>query len=245
VSRLSRSFGVIASTIMRDPSLSPQAKALYALYATYADEKGYCWPSTSTVSEALGISVNTTQRLIKELVQNGVIDRSPQYGATGVQVSSSTRLLDVVIPKAYSRPDEDTPPSVGDTTPPSVGDSPPVDGGQTRPIEQDQEQELLLTAANATPSVGFDDWWRVVPRKVAKGAAARAWRAAMKETTAEQVIEATRKGIGWNLAAGEQYVPHPATWLWAQRWLDEQPAAYAGMDPAFVEALERLSGGSL
>lgn len=78
----------------------------------------------------------------------------------------------------------------------------------------------------------FDTWWALYPRKVAKLAARRAWRAAVRriafetkcshEQAGEQLIAALAR---FHFNPDPRYQPHPATWLNAGRYLDEQPAA--------------------
>jgi hypothetical protein len=72
----------------------------------------------------------------------------------------------------------------------------------------------------------FARWWAHVPRKVAKGQARSAWAAALKKAGGVDVlIDATRKGIGWNMSSGDpKYMPYPATWLNGERWADEPTA---------------------
>src|SRR3990167_10469048 len=72
----------------------------------------------------------------------------------------------------------------------------------------------------------FSAWWQAWPRKVARGAAARAYRRARKLTDAPTLLA----GVGAYTASLEalkangQFVPeicYPATWLNGERWADE------------------------
>jgi len=70
----------------------------------------------------------------------------------------------------------------------------------------------------------FDRWWTVVPKKVAKGQARKSFKAAVKAAGGVEVlIDLTRRGVGWNLDRGPQYMPYPSTWLNGEHWNDEQP----------------------
>ena len=81
---------------------------------------------------------------------------------------------------------------------------------------------------------GFDEFWEAYPRKVAKGAALKAWaKAAPDEPLKAQILGAigrARDGPDWRKDGGA-FIPHPATWLNAQRWLDE-PVKLANVAPA-------------
>lgn len=76
-----------------------------------------------------------------------------------------------------------------------------------------------------TPTGGFDDFWKVYPRKTSKGQAKRAWTAAAKKADPPQILEALQSQIDtWRREARQpEYIPHPATWLNGERWLDEPP----------------------
>ena len=70
----------------------------------------------------------------------------------------------------------------------------------------------------------FDRFWTAYPRKAGKGAARKAW---LKLKPAPELVEtilaavdAQRQGDAWK---DPKYIPHPATWLNAERWLDEAP----------------------
>lgn len=102
---------------------------------------------------------------------------------------------------------------------------PPAMEGQT-------EEFALLPAevvakrvekAKANSGYAFDEWWAIVPKKVAKGAAERAYRAALKKVSHDTLMQATRDLVGWNALGPRQYIPNPATWLNAERWADEAP----------------------
>ncbi len=81
---------------------------------------------------------------------------------------------------------------------------------------------------------GFDEFWSAYPRKVAKGAALKAWAKAKPDEPLQQQILAAigraRDGPDWRKDGGA-FIPHPATWLNAQRWLDE-PVTVVAVAPA-------------
>jgi hypothetical protein len=73
---------------------------------------------------------------------------------------------------------------------------------------------------------GFDEFWRVYPRRVGKAAARKAWLKATRVASPEDIIAgAERAARSWEAAQTSlQYVPHPATWLNAERWTDDDRA---------------------
>ncbi len=104
----------------------------------------------------------------------------------------------------------------------------PLKGG-TRPPEpllnrQGRKKDRDLKVTPSKPPIfesPFDDWWRLCPRKVGKGAARGAYKAAARKTDTETL----RLGImRYAMEVGgkdPQFICHPATWLRGERWLDE------------------------
>jgi len=95
-------------------------------------------------------------------------------------------------------------PDSGLLTPDSIeqtlGQTPPQNGG-------------VVTA--------FERFWTLYPRKQAKGAAQKAFTKAATKTSTEAIIEGLRAQLPTMSQQERQYIPHPATWLNAERWSDE------------------------
>jgi len=72
--------------------------------------------------------------------------------------------------------------------------------------------------------VDFEDWYRLYPKKVARGAAMKAW-AKLTLPERQQAFDALPQHIHrWRLTATIwEFIPHPATWLNQQRFADELP----------------------
>ena len=68
----------------------------------------------------------------------------------------------------------------------------------------------------------FESFWELYPKKVAKGAAIKAWFK-LKPTEHEEVIEALGNHLKYWKFKGtdKEFIPYPATWLNQMRWLDE------------------------
>jgi len=66
----------------------------------------------------------------------------------------------------------------------------------------------------------FATWYDFYPRKVARGAALKAYRAALKKTDATALLV----GVGVYKKTKPEYAEwkHPATWLHGECWLDEE-----------------------
>lgn len=71
---------------------------------------------------------------------------------------------------------------------------------------------------------GFDRFWQAYPRRVAKGAARKAWEKLRPDRQlTERILAAVERDKAtdqWQRENG-RFIPHPATWLNQQRWEDE------------------------
>lgn len=67
----------------------------------------------------------------------------------------------------------------------------------------------------------FKKFWELYPRKIGKGQALKAFKVALKVETAEIILAGVSRMITDPNQPEKQYLPHPATWLNGQRWLDE------------------------
>lgn len=81
---------------------------------------------------------------------------------------------------------------------------------------------------------GFALFWGAYPRRVAKGAAIKAWaKLAPDQELAQTILTAIqrqRKTEEWTKDGGK-FIPYPASWLNGRRWEDEIPYRYDPADP--------------
>lgn len=81
----------------------------------------------------------------------------------------------------------------------------------------------------------FEAFWKSYPRRVAKGAARKAWDKAIKKTTLENML----KAIPEYVAKKPEKIDfkHPATWLNGECWDDEwEPVQARVQRPSFVQS---------
>lgn len=84
----------------------------------------------------------------------------------------------------------------------------------------------------------FEDFWKQYPRKIAKGNAQRSWEKipSMSPELQQQIIasvEAHKETSQWREGGGK-FIPHPATFLNQQRWLDEIAVESYQTDKALI-----------
>ncbi len=109
----------------------------------------------------------------------------------------------------------------------------PAGVGTQVPHNSSNNSTQPKTTTNARPSSpialqGFDEFWAAYPRKQAKGAARKAWPAAVKAAAlqlhgqpAYEVITAGATAYANSPDRTAEFTAHPATWLRAERWTDE------------------------
>ena len=107
---------------------------------------------------------------------------------------------------------------------------------KTIPLEDNLKEPSLA-------SDGFEEWWSVYPRKIAKPNALRAYQVALKKTTSDVLLSTVGKLAGeWSGRSREElkFCPHPATWLNGERWNDYVLSTEA-LDAAIGEgSLEKI-----
>lgn len=73
----------------------------------------------------------------------------------------------------------------------------------------------------------FEEAWQAYPRRVAKGAARKAWEKAQK--IEPELLPKVLAALAWQIETngwdGGTYTPHFSTYLNQERWTDEDPAA--------------------
>lgn len=101
-----------------------------------------------------------------------------------------------------------------------------AEAGPSRPVPSRPEPTPAADAADDR----FDEFWDSCPRKRDKGHARKAWRRALKRTDPATLVDAMRSHAEhWRSHGTEdRFIPHPATWLNGERWLDELVSADAG-----------------
>ena len=81
----------------------------------------------------------------------------------------------------------------------------------------------------------FEAFWRSYPRRVAKGAARKAWDKAIKKTTLENMLKAITEYVAKKPEKID--FKHPATWLNGECWDDEwEPVQARVQRPMFQQS---------
>lgn len=106
--------------------------------------------------------------------------------------------------------------------------------------KQDARPETEKRQRREETDGAFENFWNEYPRKVGKGAARKAWEKVGPDVAAVlKAVQNQKRGIDWQKDNGK-WIPHPATWLNQERWLDEVKLTYqpAPVDPKRTAAME-------
>jgi uncharacterized protein YdaU (DUF1376 family) len=125
----------------------------------------------------------------------------------------------------------------------SLKRNPSIPEPEPEPIKRDTNVSLDQKSSSPRSSQQFEEWWKLVPRKVGKGNARAAYARALKKTTPE-ILEAQIKAYAQTRAGEDpQFTAHPTTWLNAERWMDEAPAPMAPRTSAQQPSVDRETYG--
>ena len=81
---------------------------------------------------------------------------------------------------------------------------------------------LFDSLPNQSP-VGFDELWKIWPRKLDKGHARLAYMRARGKVGHGELIKAALAYVASREGEDKKYTPYLATWLNGERWSDELP----------------------
>lgn len=160
-------------------------------------------------------------------------------------------------------------PPAGPAVPGGNGETHVTPGNATKhPKKKNREEEdkkpktLTPSSADAADDAGepepekvkpFDTFWAAYPRRVAKAEAQKAWTKLkidndpVLQALILTAIEKQKEGADWRKEDG-QFIPHPATWLRAGRWLDEvrpYTAPPPKLPPGWWETAEGIKAAGL
>lgn len=90
-------YGVVYQDVMRNSSLSPEAKAIYAYLSSIAGLEDSCYPSVETMQKELCMSKNRLMKHMGQLIDSGVVEKLREksgniYGRNVYRVTHETEV---------------------------------------------------------------------------------------------------------------------------------------------------------
>lgn len=203
--------------------VSASEKLLLLVLANYADEHMTCWPSHKRMAADTCLTERTILSLLKGLEAKRLISRRERKRGDG---SRTTDAITLHFSGEITSPHEETSDAmVGKLTAPGGAEISPLTtfepslNHQTKPPPADEPD-------------GFDEWWEAYPRKVAKGSARKAYKAALKKAKPEVLLASLRAHA---FSPELRYQPHAATWLNGECWLDSEAATSPSSRPGAAD----------
>lgn len=231
---------------------SASAISVYTVLAMYRNSQtSDCYPSKATICERTGLTSNTVGKALKELESDGAIKVEKRFFGR----SQTSNLYTLFMTGPYGIPQGFKPIEKGqggsiDAPPPAMvgGEGIPTVGGVTKPNNQTKETRNNSPATFVADD-GFDDFWSVYPRRIGKGKARVKWKQSLKKTDAATIIDGARKYAEQRAGEEPKYTAHPASWLNAERWLDEPDPEFRQrgnrrdeFDALFKQATQQVYG---
>ena len=177
---------------------------LHLALADFANDEGECWPSQRTLARKARCSVRWVREAIAAMVADETVEIVEQTVGRGGRTLYRLK---------------------GELTA-SFGSG---NRGTVQQVKRNSGATLSLLKNHQEPSLSveeFNKFWQAYPRKVAKGAAARAWAKIAARPDAPPIEHLLRAVATYEASVSDpKYICHPATWLGQERWNDELSAA--------------------
>ena len=157
---------------------TPVLQTLFTWLCSYADEKGQCFPSRSTLASDIGVDIRTVDKYIEELISLGLIFKEKRKNRLKnltnvyqIMIADGGRVLDS-LPQVSS--ESNTLPSEPNTLP-SESNTLGVANETTQRTHSNITHLSKLTLLNSDSSGTFDQFWRAYPNKELKKKSREIW----------------------------------------------------------------------
>ena len=216
---------------MKQQGLKPATKiVLYWLADCHNQETGKCFPSISHLASVCEMSRRSVEGHLTVLEQLGLIKRFNQFRDRGGKTSNSYVLelmgttehnsstdLSRAVAEHYGYSDTQNLRMVCEKSA----------HGDTQNLRMNNLGRNNLGSNNNNSSSNdevdyyFDQLWSLYPRKVGKGQARKAFKAASKKKDFYDLLPKLMDYVQTLEGKDKQFIPHLATWLNGERWEDE------------------------
>lgn len=196
--------------------LSPLARLLFMGMWNYACDNGHVEDKPIQLKiRLLPADDCSVPDLIDEIVEQGMAKRAK--GVITIPKLPIHQRLD----KRYFTSCSHCAPAGRTTGARSEPDGHPRDFSKSRMKEGSERKEGSASESAEKTDDAFEAFWDLYPKKVAKGQAAKAHKAALKKADADAILEGLRGHLPAFAKSERQFIPNPATWLNGERWGDD------------------------
>lgn len=220
-------YGLVFKRVMKDKSISIEAKALYSYLSAYAGANESAFPSVDLIKHELGIGKHRFLRAKNELIDNGylMVDRKQSkniYGSNLYTLFHNPRQADgrpVDDRPAYDRPVDSQP-----TTNNSITNNNITNNSKT-----------INNSATDVTREKFEEWWKLYDKKLDKKKAASLFKSALKKHDFETIMNGTKEYL--KTITNKQYQKYPKTFLSQESYLNDFSEE---LQPSGMDQLERM-----
>lgn len=86
-------FVIIPLWVVTHPDISPSALRVYAVLASFANQRHACWPGKERIADDANLSRNTVDEALKQLADAGMLTVRPRYDDEGRQTTNHYHLV--------------------------------------------------------------------------------------------------------------------------------------------------------
>ncbi|MEJ7322828.1 helix-turn-helix domain-containing protein [Staphylococcus epidermidis] len=220
-------YGLVFKRVMKDRSISIEAKALYSYLSAYAGANESAFPSVDLIKHELGIGKHRFLRAKNELIDNGylMVDRKQSkniYGSNLYTLFHNPRQAD-------GRPVDDRP-----TYDRPVDSQPTTNNNMTNNNMTNNSKTINNSATDVTREQ-FEEWWKLYDKKLDKKKAASLFKSALKKHDFETIMNGTKEYL--KTITNKQYQKYPKTFLSQESYLNDFSEE---LQPSGMDQLERM-----
>ena len=189
-----------------------------------SDDGSGIWVSKKNMAADLEMTDRAVRIHIKDMIAMGVLVEAGQRQCKTGYTVDYTINVDVVGSLGSTREATEQHAPLNDVHPyPCMTFTPTPEPGSPKPsIEPSKEPNT--SSKDDEVNYYFDQLWSLYPRKVGKGQARKAFKAASKKADFYDLLPKLMDYVQTLEGKDKQFIPHLATWLNGERWEDEVEA---------------------
>ena len=201
---------------MKQKGLKPSTKiVLYWIADHHNGETGKCFPSIARLASLCEMSRRAVENNITVLEEAGLVKRHPQFRETGGKTANKYSLELM----GTNENDSDAQNLRMVCAKSAYGDAQNL---RMNNLVSNNLGNITKSSKDDRLDYVFDEIWDLYPRKVGKGAARNALKAAFKKHDEADIRVALYDYVKTLDGKEQKYIPHLSTWLNQERWADEE-----------------------
>lgn len=204
-------YGLVFKRVMKDTSISIEAKALYGYLSAYAGADESAFPSVDLIKHELNIGKHRFLRAKNELIDSGYlsVDRKQTnniYGSNLYTIFHNPRQVNhrpVDHRPVDDRPVDNQPTTINSSTINSITNN----------------SQTINTSATDVTRERFENWWKLYDKKLDKKKAFSLFKSALKKHSYETIMDGTREYL--KTITNKQYQKYPKTFLSQESYMND------------------------